>query len=119
VVFGPFRTFDAGEAEALEREVGRPVPPAYRRFLETAGGGSFDYGTDVPPGSGGEILSFDELYRLGRDDDGEYGFGTLLGEYRHQPERWFAKEPATVSTQEYFVKSVERRIHAVVVGSVR
>jgi hypothetical protein len=71
-VAGPFRTFDAGEAEVLEREIGRPTPPAYQRFLKTGGGGFFDYGTDVPPGSGGEILSFDELYRLGRDDDGDF-----------------------------------------------
>lgn len=35
---------------------------------------------------------FDDLYQLGRDDDGEYGRGTLLGEYLRSRDGWLAHE---------------------------
>jgi hypothetical protein len=51
----------------------------------------------VPPGPQGEPVSFSDLYRLGRDEYGEYGSRTLLGEYRFLPQSWLA-EHLTVAT---------------------
>jgi hypothetical protein len=82
VLYGPFASLDPGDMQALEAETGYPVPVAYRAFLEVAHGGSLDYSVRVPPGPDGEIIAFSDLYRAGRDDRGEYGFGTLTGEYR-------------------------------------
>jgi hypothetical protein len=75
----------------LERELGRAIPPAYRRFIEVANGGSLPYSVRVPPGPQGEPTNFSDLYRLGRDRDGGYGFGSLLGEYRFLPETELAE----------------------------
>jgi hypothetical protein len=85
--FGPFAAFRAEEARALEDEIGRPLPPEYVAFLEVANGGSLEYVARVP---GGRALGFSALYRLGRDDNHEYGPGTLLGAYRRLPGTVFA-----------------------------
>jgi SMI1 / KNR4 family (SUKH-1) len=82
VIFGPFSPVDPAEVGALENEVGRPIPPAYRSFIEVANGGALPYSVRVPPEPHGGPTSFSDLYRLGHDEHGEYGFGTLLGEYR-------------------------------------
>ncbi|GLY84867.1 SMI1/KNR4 family protein [Actinoallomurus iriomotensis] len=82
VVFGPFEPVDPDETSALEREIGQALPPAYRAFLDAANGGNLPYSVRVPPGPDGEPISYSDLFRLGRDRRGEYGWGTLLGEYR-------------------------------------
>lgn len=91
LVGGPFRPFDLGECAALEREIGLPLPPAYRSFLVAAGGGKLDYSVRLPACGPEPVQSFDDLYQLGRDDAGEYGWGTLLGEYRRSRDGWLAE----------------------------
>ncbi|MFJ6564255.1 SMI1/KNR4 family protein [Streptomyces sp. NPDC091412] len=90
LVVGPFRPLDAGELEGLEREIGLPLPSSYRSFLETAGGESLRYSVSLSACEPEPFQSFDDLYQLGRDDDGEYGWGTLLGEYRCSRDGWLA-----------------------------
>ncbi|MFE2095277.1 SMI1/KNR4 family protein [Streptomyces sp. NPDC059460] len=91
LVVGPFRPFETSEVEALEREMGLPLPTSYRSFLEGAGGVSLAYSIRLPDCEPEQLQSFDDLYQLGRDSDGEYGWGTLLGEYRRSREGWFAE----------------------------
>ncbi|MCY0934571.1 SMI1/KNR4 family protein [Streptomyces sp. H34-S4] len=91
LVGGPFRPFDAGECDVLEREIGLRIPPAYRSFLEAAGGGKLDYSMHLPACEPEPLQGFDDLYQLGRDDAGEYGWGTLLGEYRRSRDGWLAE----------------------------
>ncbi|MEV4976671.1 SMI1/KNR4 family protein [Streptomyces scopuliridis] len=91
LVGGRFRPFDPGECGALEREIGLSLPPAYRSFLEAAGGEKLDYSVRLPACEPEPVQRFDDLYRLGRDDAGEYGWGTLLGEYRRSRDRRLAE----------------------------
>ncbi|MFE4177272.1 SMI1/KNR4 family protein [Streptomyces sp. NPDC056909] len=91
LVGGPFRPFDPGECDALEREIGLPLPPAYRSFLEAAGGEKLDYSVRLPASEPEAVQGFDDLYQLGRDNAGEYGWGTLLGEYRRSRDGWLAE----------------------------
>ncbi|HEX2315836.1 MAG TPA: SMI1/KNR4 family protein, partial [Thermomonospora sp.] len=85
ILFGPFVPFEDDELAALERETGRPLPAEYTAFLRVANGGGLDYAITIPPGKAGEPgadaepVGFDELFVLGRDDDGGYGPGTLVG----------------------------------------
>ncbi|MEV4333361.1 SMI1/KNR4 family protein [Streptomyces sp. NPDC049597] len=92
LVVGPFRSFDVGELERLEREIGLPLPSSYCLFLEAAGGQSLTYSVRLPACDPEQFQSFDDLYQLGRDGDGEYGWGTLLGEYRRSRDAWLAHE---------------------------
>lgn len=91
VIFGPFNPVHPEEIRALESEIGQAVPLAYRRFLEVANGGTLQYSVRVPPGPEGEPIGFSDLHLLGRDQHGEYGWGTLLGEYRRLPQSWLAE----------------------------
>lgn len=84
VVFGPFAAVDPREIQALESEIGCRFPADYRAFLEVAGGGSLHYSIRLPPGAGAEAIEFGDLYRIGRDSRGGYGYGTLAGEYRRR-----------------------------------
>ncbi|MFE6855169.1 SMI1/KNR4 family protein [Streptomyces sp. NPDC057674] len=92
LVTGPFRPFEAGEVEALEQEIGLPLPSAYRSFLEAAGGESLTYSVRLQACEPEPFQSFDDLHQLGRDDAGEYGWGTLSGEYRRSRGGWLARE---------------------------
>ncbi|MEV7239574.1 SMI1/KNR4 family protein [Streptomyces sp. NPDC051020] len=92
LVMGPFRPFEASDLEDLEREIELPLPALYRLFLEAAGGGSFPYSVRMPACEPEPFQSFDDLHQLGRDDKGEYGWGTLLGEYRRSRDGWLANE---------------------------
>ncbi|MFE2561601.1 SMI1/KNR4 family protein [Streptomyces sp. NPDC059352] len=92
LVVGPFSPFEVGEVEGLEREIGLPLPPSYRSFLEAAGGQSLTYSVRLPDCDPQQFQSFDDLYQLGRDADGEYGWGTLLGEYRRSCDGWLAHD---------------------------
>lgn len=96
LVTGPFGSCDVDEVERLETEIGLPLPKAYLSFLEAAGGSSLGYSVHVPDGGPEPFQSFDQLYRLGRDRDGDYGWGTLLGEYRRSREGWLAGEVSLV-----------------------
>ncbi|WP_327248480.1 SMI1/KNR4 family protein [Streptomyces sp. NBC_01320] len=91
LVSGPFRPFDQDEFDALERAVGLALPTAYRSFLEVAGGGSLAYSVHLSACEPEPLQGFDDLYQLGRDDAGEYGWGTLLGEYRRSRDGWLAE----------------------------
>ncbi|MFE7394565.1 SMI1/KNR4 family protein [Streptomyces sp. NPDC057582] len=62
LVGGPFRPFDLGECAALEREIGLPLPPAYRSFLVAAGGGKLDYSVRLPACAPEPVQGFDDLY---------------------------------------------------------
>ncbi|MFC8537518.1 SMI1/KNR4 family protein [Streptomyces sp. NPDC057249] len=88
---GPFTPFDPDECTALEREIGLSLPPAYRSFLEAAGGKRLGYSVRLPACEAEPVQSFDNLFQLGRDDAGEYGWGTLLGEYQHSRDGWLAQ----------------------------
>lgn len=92
LVVGPFRPFDVCELEELEREIGLPLPSSYRSFLEAGGGEGLTYSVCLPACEPERVQSFDDLYQLGRDGDGEYGWGTLLGEYRRSRDGWLADE---------------------------
>jgi hypothetical protein len=91
VIFGPFGPVHPEEISALESEIGQAIPPAYRSFLEVANGGTLEYSIRVPPGPKGEPIGFSNLHLLGRDQHGEYGWETLLGEYRRLPGSWLAQ----------------------------
>jgi hypothetical protein len=91
VIFGPFGPVHPEEISALESETGQAIPPAYRSFLEVANGGTLEYSIRVPPGPEGEPIGFSNLHLLGRDQHGEYGWETLLGEYRRLPQSWLAQ----------------------------
>ncbi|MGI5484696.1 SMI1/KNR4 family protein [Streptomyces lavendofoliae] len=91
LVGGPFRPFDSGECDVLEREIGLSLPPAYRSFLDAAGGGRLDYSVRLPACEPEPLQGFDSVYQLGRDAAGEYGWGTLLGEYRRSRDGWLAE----------------------------
>ncbi|GHF10838.1 hypothetical protein GCM10014715_78110 [Streptomyces spiralis] len=92
LVMGPFRPLEVGEFEDLEREIGLSLPSSYRSFLEAASGGSLPYSVRVPACEPEPFQGFDDLYQLGRDEDGEYGWGTLVGEYRRSRDGGLAKE---------------------------
>ncbi|MEV5989640.1 SMI1/KNR4 family protein [Streptomyces sp. NPDC052051] len=92
LVVGPFSPFETSELECLEREVGLPLPASYRSFLEAAGGATFPYSVRLLACEPEPFQSFDDLYRLGPDDDGEYDWGTLLGEYRRSRDGQLAEE---------------------------
>ncbi|WP_020579867.1 SMI1/KNR4 family protein [Actinopolymorpha alba] len=94
-IFGPFAPVEAGELVALEAEIGQPLPSDYRALLEVANGGTLQYSIRLPHSAGGEPIGFDDIYHVGRDQHGEYGYSTLLGEYRRRRECWWAE---TVST---------------------
>jgi hypothetical protein len=96
LVVGPFRPFDVAELEELEREIELPLPSSYRSFLEAAGGESLTYSVRLPACEPEPVQSFDDLYQLGRDGDGGYGWGTLLGEYRRSRDGWLAGEVSLV-----------------------
>ncbi|MGW2203206.1 SMI1/KNR4 family protein [Streptomyces sp. NPDC001774] len=89
---GPFTPFEVGEIEDLEREIGLPLPRSYRSFLEAAGGECLPYSARLSACDPEPLQSFDDLYQLGRDDDGEYGWGALLGEYRRSRDGLLARE---------------------------
>lgn len=91
IIFGPFAPVDPEEISVLEREIGQTIPRAYRSFLEVANGGTLEYSTRVPPGAEGEPVSFSDLHRLGPDQHGVYGWGTLVGEYQELPHSWLAQ----------------------------
>jgi hypothetical protein len=86
VIFGPFVPVDPGEVTALEAAIGRPLPADYRAFLDAANGGRLEYAIRLPASAGGEVLGFTDVHQVGRDQRGEYGYGTLLGEYRRHAE---------------------------------
>ncbi|MGW4376918.1 SMI1/KNR4 family protein [Streptomyces albidoflavus] len=87
MVTGPFAPFDLAELALLEAETGLPLPAAYRAFLKV-GGGRLEYAVHLPACAPEPLQSFNRLYRLGRDEHGEHGWGTLLGEYRRGEELW-------------------------------
>ncbi|MFJ6793799.1 SMI1/KNR4 family protein [Streptomyces sp. NPDC091268] len=92
LVVGPFRPFEDEELRHLEQEMGLPLPASYRSFLEAAGGESLPYSALLPDCEPEPLQSFGDLYQLGRNRDGEYGRGTLLGEYRRSRQGWPADE---------------------------
>lgn len=75
---------------SLEAELGRPLPDEYVEFLRVANGCVFEYSCRVPPSADGDVISFNDIYRLGRDPSDEYGLGTLLGEYRARGDWWLS-----------------------------
>lgn len=91
LVGGPFRPFDPDECAALELEIGLSLPLAYRSFLEAAGGEKLDYSVRLAACEPEPVQGFSDLYQLGRDDADEYGWGTLLGEYRCSRDGWLAE----------------------------
>lgn len=91
LVGGPFRPFDPARCAALEREIGLALPPAYRSFLEAAGGGKLDYLVRVPACEPEPVQSFDDLYQLGSDSAGGNSSGTLLSVYRRSRDGWLAE----------------------------
>jgi SMI1 / KNR4 family (SUKH-1) len=91
-VFGPFAPVEPDELTVIESEIGQYLPDSCRAFLELANGGTMEYSIRLPAASGGETISFDDVYRIGKDQHGEYGYGTLVGEYRRRSQCWWANE---------------------------
>ncbi|WP_308200095.1 SMI1/KNR4 family protein [Kibdelosporangium philippinense] len=81
---------DPAELNALETEIGHPLPSEYRAFIQEANGGTMAYDVLVPPDKG-EIIGFTELFHIGRNEQGEYGYGTLIGEYRRRNSLWLSE----------------------------
>lgn len=73
---------DAQEVEAIEQELGASLPSSFRQFLDVANGGRLEYSVRVPPTPDGEELLFGQLFLAGKDRNGEYGDGTMIGELR-------------------------------------
>lgn len=96
LIAGPFTPFNIEELETLEQEIGLPLPAPYRSFLESAGGNGLEYSVHLPKCEPEPLQSFNDLYHLGRNGAGEYGYGTLLGEYRHSLASWLASEISLV-----------------------
>jgi SMI1 / KNR4 family (SUKH-1) len=92
VVFGPFTPVEPDEIRALESAIGQALPSAYREFLHAVSGGTLDYEIRMPASTGGESIAFTDLYQLGRDQHGGYGYGTLIGEYRKRQQCWWAEK---------------------------
>jgi hypothetical protein len=67
------------EIEAIEALLGMHLPQDFLDFLEIANGGYLDYCIRVPPD---DELSFCQLYRAGKDDNGGYGWETFIGEIK-------------------------------------
>ncbi len=67
------------EIEAIESLLGVRLPQDFLDFLEIANGGHLDYCIRIPPD---DELSFYQLYRAGKDDNGDYGWETLIGEIK-------------------------------------
>ncbi|MFP3115145.1 hypothetical protein [Streptomyces sp. Iso 434] len=76
LVTGPFAPFDLAGLALLEAGTGLPLPAAYRAFLEV-GGGRLEYAVHLPAWAPEPLQSFNRLYRPGRDEHGEHGWGTL------------------------------------------
>jgi hypothetical protein len=91
VVFGPFTPVEPDEIRALESEIGQALPSGYGDFVHAINGGTLDYAIRMPSSAGGESLAFTDLYLPGRDRDGAYGYGTLIGEYRMRRQSWWAE----------------------------
>ncbi|UYQ66197.1 SMI1/KNR4 family protein [Streptomyces peucetius] len=53
---------------------------------------SIHYSVRLPACEPEPLQGFDDLCQLGRDDAGEYGWGTLLGEYRRSRDGWLAED---------------------------
>lgn len=78
---GPFR---AEELAQVEQELGAALPVAFTEFLAVAQGGTSEYVLDAE----GEEISLGSIFRVGTNERGEYGYGTLLGELReHRREK--------------------------------
>ncbi len=79
---------DLREFEAIEQELGAALPSSFRQFLEVANGGTLKYSVLVPLLPNGDRepmfdeMTFCNLFYAGRDHNGEYGDGTLIGEVR-------------------------------------
>jgi hypothetical protein len=67
------------------------LPSSYRNFLQVADGGTLDYDVRLPIEVGGEVLCFSQIFHLGRDRSGHYGYGTLIGEYRTRNSLWISE----------------------------
>lgn len=87
MVTGPFAPFDPAELALLEAETRLHFPAAYRAFLKVGGAG-LEYAVHLPACAPEPLQSFTRLYRLGRDEHGGHGWGTLLGEYRRGRGLW-------------------------------
>lgn len=74
---------EAAEVEAIEQELGAALPLSFRQFLEVANGSTLEYSVRVSPTPDGEELLFGQLFQAGKDSNGEYGSGTLIGEARN------------------------------------
>lgn len=66
------------EVTAVEQELGVDFPASFKEFLIASHGGHLAYSFDA----GEETCLLGNVFRLGLDNRGEYGYGTVLGELR-------------------------------------
>lgn len=60
VILGPFTPTSDAELDAVEREIGRPLPASYRSLVLVANGSrGLGYAVSLPPGGGGEPIQFE------------------------------------------------------------
>lgn len=89
VVWGPFSEVSPKDIERVESKIGAGLHDGYRRFIDQCHGGTVDYSIDLPPGVGGDVVSFSDWFHL-TPENGEEGFGSVLGELRHLDDAYFA-----------------------------
>lgn len=63
-IFGPFLPVPPGGVRALEEDIGHPLPPDYRAYLEVANGGALQYAVRVPPRPDGTAMVFERFHSL-------------------------------------------------------
>lgn len=64
------------EIKEIEEYLGAKLPQDFLDFLNVANGGYINYSIDID----GEPISFCSIHRTGKNQNGEYGYGTFIGE---------------------------------------
>ena len=64
------------EIKEIENHLGAKLPQDFLNFLNVANGGYLNYSIDID----GEPISFCSIHRSGKSGNGEYGYGTFIGE---------------------------------------
>jgi hypothetical protein len=72
----PLDQFLPEELDKVEQELGAALPASFTEFLTAAPGGTMEFIADAE----GEEVSPGMVFSVGPDKQGEYGYGTLLGD---------------------------------------
>lgn len=64
------------EIKEIENNLGAKLPQDFLDFLNVANGGYINFSIDI----NGEPISFCSIHSSGKNENGEYGYGTFIGE---------------------------------------